>query len=193
MDEKIEHYLLKITEEQRINLKILARYLLGLPKDYGKFHMGVFHIDKREWVNPFDDDDDDEPLSFHRFDSIGQFQKAINYLDNVDVKNAVIVHKSCNSIACAIGHGPIAGIKLTQDELDHCDNDWFEYSLIAFGVSNRDTDNRRSAFEWMFGGDWYNRDNTPKGAAQRVVYALNNGVPSNWRQQISGIEPLCYK
>ena len=110
----MKHIPLNITEEQRINHKLLARYLSGLPEDYGKFDMSVFHIDKREWESEFYGYDEDTELNILMFEDIQEYQEALSTIDNVNIDNAVIVHESCNSVACAVGHGPIAGIKLSR-------------------------------------------------------------------------------
>lgn len=46
---------------------------------------------------------------------------------------------------------------------------------------------------WLFDSDWEVVDDTREGAASRIRWYLEHGVPSNWRQQMSGAEPLCYR
>jgi hypothetical protein len=48
-------------------------------------------------------------------------------------------------------------------------------------------------YGWVFSGSWSERDNTPLGAAQRIIYALRHGVPENWRDQRDEHDPLSYK
>jgi len=85
----------------------------------------------------------------------------------------------CGSVGCAVGHGPYAGIPKNEEEL------WHSYSDRVFVESIR-------AESWMFDADWELVDNTPEGAAARIEWFLEHGVPDNWVQQLEGDAPLCY-
>ena len=76
----------------------------------------------------------------------------------------------CHTVACALGHGPYAGIlPLTAEG----SRDWSDYQAEVFGLD---------CFEWAwcFEAGWYRVDNTPKGAALRIFYLLDEGVPQRY-------------
>lgn len=88
----------------------------------------------------------------------------------------------CGAVACAVGHAPSAGIG-KYSRL----NDWDEFStkfLIATGSED---------WEWCFSGAWADTDNTPKGAALRINYLLEKGLPNNIYEQMNGWSDLSYK
>lgn len=88
----------------------------------------------------------------------------------------------CGAVACAIGHGPAAGIAPVHD-----DKGWFTYSRRVFTGLNR------CLWNWCFSACWAHTDNTPQGAAKRIRWALNHGIPNNYVAQTNGAAPLCYK
>lgn len=75
---------------------------------------------------------------------------------------------TCRSSACAIGFGPLLVGERKNCEFSH----WEKYSDRVFG---------QTAWSdlgfWMFASTWADVDNTPKGAAARILYALEYGVP----------------
>ena len=72
--------------------------------------------------------------------------------------------RSCNTVACAVGHAPAAGIDCTR---------FANYQELV----NWLTANNQEVFDWLFGGDWALVDNTHRGAAARIYFALEQGVP----------------
>lgn len=79
-----------------------------------------------------------------------------------------VIH-NCGTVACAVGHGPtIRGLEAKSTDLD-----WEDYCLRVFGI-----DFHSAAFDFMFGPDWSDLDNTPHGAAKRIRYYVANGIPS---------------
>lgn len=72
----------------------------------------------------------------------------------------------CNTVACAIGHGPAAGIPIHED-----DDLWPRYARRVFGYDDFSGD-------FMFGIGYVSLDNTPKGAAMRIRYVVEYGLPS---------------
>lgn len=86
----------------------------------------------------------------------------------------------CGTVGCAIGHGPMAGIK-PKDTWQH----WREYCRDNF------CDGFGRAFSWMFDGTWVweseiVRDSPTlsgeiqqREAAQRIFVFLNKGIPTN--------------
>ena len=74
----------------------------------------------------------------------------------------------CGSVACAVGHGPYAGIETIPGE------SWFEYSARVFVTANR------RVWAFIFAAEWSWFDNTPSGAARRIDYVLEHGIDSAW-------------
>lgn len=132
--------MLDITPQQRENLLQLADYLYALPEGYKSFDMN-------EYAQVIDWSLDDElTIPFTNF-------------------NPEMLH-SCDTVACAIGHGPSAGIKAKGSV-----SDWLDYSMEVFGAGFND-----DLYKWCFHGYWADEDNTAKGAAQRIYYALDFGL-----------------
>lgn len=79
------------------------------------------------------------------------------------------VQPGCGTVACAVGHGPSAGIRL------YGDTNWDSYVDRVFGYL------LHNGFEYMFGADWTYTDNTPKGAAARIrTYVELGRTPEGW-------------
>lgn len=85
--------------------------------------------------------------------------------------------QKCGTVACAVGHGPAAGILVPRHMVDTHNIypiDWNAYAGLFLGaVSFREG----SAFYWLFESAWENYDNTHYGAAARIRYLLANGSP----------------
>lgn len=104
----------------------------------------------------------------------------INYFDGPDLDLEIKYARenggvgSCGTAACAVGHGPSAGILFEDDLLDRSSGapDWNTYCYRHF------IDEDGAEWEWMFGPGWDRLDNTPKGAAKRIRWILaGNSVP----------------
>lgn len=91
----------------------------------------------------------------------------------------------CGTVGCAAGHGPSLGIARGRYE------DWPDYASRAFGAHPWDEEEEH-AYIWLFAGGWASADNTPRGAAGRIRYALAHGVPDNYWGQLMGEAPLSY-
>jgi hypothetical protein len=87
---------------------------------------------------------------------------------------------SCGTVACAVGCGPYAGIAPEPVE------GWRAYSDRVFDLN-------APAWLWLFSTDWSEIDNTPQGAAARIRWLLDKGLPGNWKSQMFGRAPLCYR
>ena len=122
------------TEGQNENLLKLANYLKALPEDYDHFAMESF-IEGN----------------------------VVNYIFPRSLYNSDILN-SCGTIACAVGHGPAAGIRPKKDEF------WVGYSHRAFTIDEDEWD-------WCFNGEWSEIDNTHVGAYKRIFYLIENGLP----------------
>ena len=66
----------------------------------------------------------------------------------------------CGTSACAVGHGPAAGIPLKKDD------NWLTYSYENFCFSG-------AFWRYMFGSDW---PNCPKAAAHRIWEVINREI-----------------
>lgn len=118
------------------------------------------------------------PAAYPRFN--------MRYYNSDDTGVARSVQEDCGSVACAVGHGPDAGFPPLEDE------SWRNYCTRVFAKHSG------RLWGWCFDGMWSYRDNTAKGAAARIRWALKHmwlfgdGVPLNWKSQLNGSEPLCY-
>jgi hypothetical protein len=74
----------------------------------------------------------------------------------------------CGTVGCAAGMGPFAGIKKKRVE------DWDDYCGRVF------LESASREWDWCFGSSWQDIDNTPKGAARRIQYLLDKGVPDDF-------------
>ncbi len=92
----------------------------------------------------------------------------INPADVADVEN------ECGTVACALGHGPAAGILPKREQ------SWVRYGMINFYGADQDD----TIHTFLFGGTWKNLDNTAKGAAKRIYWYLEHGVPQHAYEQM---------
>ena len=94
------------------------------------------------------------PDDYERFD-MDDFHDSAS-LDEVIAGRPI----SCGSAACAIGHGPAAGIRRHSSDMG-C---WFDYAIRVFG-----TDHEGEAGYHMFGTE---NPDCPKAAASRIREVL---------------------
>lgn len=78
---------------------------------------------------------------------------------------------ACGAAACAVGHGPAAGILVPAEFVGPSSVDWNGYAGLFVG--HYDT----AEYDWCFDGTWNRIDNTPSGAAARIRYLLAEGCP----------------
>lgn len=76
-------------------------------------------------------------------------------------------YSQCGAVACALGHGIAAGIKPYKKA-----KNWEDYSYENFGISVSSEE-----WDWCFTVFWNHVDNTPKGAAKRIMLMLESGIP----------------
>ena len=101
MSRKIKY---DLSRARRKNLWRLAEYLDSLPEDYKRFDMYGF---LGEDVGPY-------PMYFD---------------DPITIEYAKTSELPCGTVACAVGHGPTAGIKF-RNEFDSSGGvDWDRYCL----------------------------------------------------------------
>ena len=88
----------------------------------------------------------------------------LDEIENVDIK-------VCGYAACAIGHAPQALELTTEETWKH--HTWGNFIDVYFDIAWIEE-------QFMFGVDWSGIDDTPKGAAKRIRYFLQNGVPDTF-------------
>lgn len=104
----------------------------------------------------------------------------------------------CGTIGCALGWAPLVeGLGPTTDELRFDDGlCWSAYARRVFGLNPwghpDGEDFRPMDWSWCF-ADWADADNTPMGAAIRILWLCEFGLPEDWRGQMIGEAPLCYE
>ena len=72
----------------------------------------------------------------------------------------------CGTVACACGHGPMAGVERKSDEI------WDRYADRAFGASHRS-----NYWYFLFSSDWIYYQPAHYHAADRIHAFLKDGVP----------------
>ena len=89
----------------------------------------------------------------------------------------------CNTAGCAVGHSPyVQGLPKPF----HTEG-WVKYSERIFGMSWESDE-----WEWCFDSDWGCVDNTPHGAAKRILQLISTGLPDSSSKQRYGVAPLSY-
>lgn len=134
---------LKLKHHHIENLMMLANYLQQLPDDYEHFSM----ID---YVLVDDDVEDMLPDTVLPEDVI-----SLN----------VVQH--CGTTACALGHGPYAGVSAAGHQ------GWLNYAEDNF---IGDSQYSEAIFDQLFGEQWAQVDDTAQGAAARIAYFLEYGL-----------------
>ena len=91
----------------------------------------------------------------------------------------------CGTACCAVGHGPLAGIKAGKFE------EWGEYMHRCFLIPGNHT-----TFRFLFCGAWEDNPHSSRmQAANRIAYYLLGGVPVGftrpwWRDEIYDFPPI---
>ena len=91
----------------------------------------------------------------------------------------------CGAVACALGHGPIAGIPLEDEHTLVYDERESGRQLLGvrWATYGRDsfTAGRSPVWHWLFDGQWDRNQPTHRDAAARIWYFLDNGKsPEGW-------------
>lgn len=128
-------------KKNRKNLEKLATYLEGLPKDYEHFDMRVYQ--KRASAKAETDAGWKPERELQVHERIGRRKLS-----------------ACGSAACAIGHGPSAGIRATKSDWS-----WSAYAERVFGHSECGT----SEGVYMFGSS---QEGDHRDAAKRIRRVL---------------------
>lgn len=100
----------------------------------------------------------------------------------------------CGSAACAVGHGPSAGILFKPSQLvdrwysgEFLPN-WDSYTknfISEYCHETTSVEHGKNMFEWLFGGEWEGIDNHHYGAAARIWYILDgNKIPEDFEESL---------
>lgn len=154
-------YEFDLSRDKVDNLVKLAEYLERLPEDYPYFGMKEYFL----------------PVGTETLLCLSNQQR--RDMTQYALHNGGV--HTCGTAACAVGHGPSAGILFHENEIDSDaaydpDTDswsvptplWNRYAERAF-VSR----SWGQPFEFLFGGGWSTLDDTHRGAAARIRYLLD--------------------
>ena len=117
------------------------------------------------------------PIGYQHFSMRSYLTKDGMYLSHPEEANTVLI--DCGTIACAVGHAPAAGIPVMRGE------DWDAYEARVFNLTTAE-------WKWCFSSYWTDVDDTPHGAAKRIRYMLEHGVPENAFYQMNGSSPYLF-
>lgn len=93
----------------------------------------------------------------------------------------------CSSIGCVVGHCTVLDKEnLTFDE--NGDIEFLAWSEKFTGLSRSSNE-----WDWCFSGGWTDNDDTPIGAAKRIEWLINKGLPEDWKEQYHSEKELCYE
>lgn len=102
-----------------------------------------------------------------------EFKKIIRFMD-------LNKFKTCSLCHCALGMAIEAGFKPLRT-----DRGWRDYCLRVFDVGFHSPE-----YSWCFCEEWKKADNTPLGAAARIMYMLKNGVPDSFNESVTNLIPF---
>ena len=140
----------QVSPEKKANLRKLAEFLLANGEAIykaGRFDMGQYIGKVREGLEGSD-------YPFLELD--------------VKPSGAANFHRNeCGTVGCAAGYGPVAGI---GSELEISQTGWYFYVQDTFTGGNSEV------YAWCFAAEWTQIDNTPYGAALRILKMLDDPI-----------------
>ena len=107
--------------------------------------------------------------------------------DMEDYRKGQHIKPECDSVGCAVGHCPV--LDPNPNEIPRLEDgciDYMEWSMAFTGLNDAE-------WLWCFDPGWRETDNKPEGAALRIEWILNHGLPEDWYEQLQREAPLCYK
>lgn len=107
-----------------------------------------------------------------------QFNMAVFYEENY-LGDRGRGYAECGTVACAVGHAPRA-LSLDPPDIVCPDEsgDRVEIEELWLGWSNQHLGSLNAqVWQFCFTGFWTSRDNTPQGAAARIIYAVTCESP----------------
>jgi len=96
-----------------------------------------------------------------------------------------VKHK-CNSVGCILGHCTV----LNKNPLPLYKSGNIDFYAWSKEFTGLDPDS--SEWAYLFASEWEDGDNTPTGAAKRIRYLLENGLPEDLYKQMHGRAPISY-
>jgi len=102
-----------------------------------------------------------------------EYYSLLNPLDIPSAGPVTFPGVGCNTVACALGHGPMFGIQPSHYLLPDSRELWSLYSL-------KFTESESDAYAWFFGGGWTHVEghDTPLSAAKRIAYWIGSPAAS---------------
>lgn len=91
--------------------------------------------------------------------------------------------ENCGSYGCIIGHCALLDPTFEDTGM----NSYGKWSLSFTGI-----DSDSAEWEYLFSDRWYNTDNTPIGASNRIRHFLDHGLPEYCYEEIDGESMLSY-
>lgn len=176
-----------ITPRRRANLEKLADHLESLPEDYSHFEMSYYY--------EHDGDCDlAEALDEKTADAVAE--GGYSPEDTLFARSIESFLGNCGAVACAVGHGPAAGVPLADA---HIKTKRVQGVSIVTGI-NFDaycknfvsgSGWQHEDWEFLFGDDWSGYDNHHWGAAARIRFFLEHGgIPAEGDKLWGGLSPL---
>lgn len=92
----------------------------------------------------------------------------------------------CDSVGDIIGHCT----RLDNDPLPILKDGRIDFT--TWSESFTGIDSWSGEWDFLFASQWEIIDNTPVGAAKRIRYFVENGLPDNWEEIMHGQDPLPY-
>ena len=120
------------------------------------------------------------PEDYEKFDMSNFIVRDDNGSSDFCQINETTLH-TCGTAACALGHAPSI-FRVPKDCAD-----WWDLAELLFGLEEYSDD-----WDWCFAGGWVDVDNTHTGAAKRILWLLDKGLPEYWKEQMYEEENLCY-
>ena len=105
--------------------------------------------------------------------------------DDDDLRNPV-----CGSVGCPVGTCTVLDAENVIKNFTYPNGEikFTAWSVDFTGLLGVEYE---AEWAWCFDSTWKTTDNTPIGAALRIEWLLNHGLPENWMNQMYG-EELCY-
>lgn len=95
----------------------------------------------------------------------------------------------CNSVGCVIGHCARLDAARVSEEYADWQIGGINFTPWSYAFTGLEWD---SEWQYLFGSPWKYGDNTSTGAAKRIRYFVENGLPEDWREQMYGHSKLSY-
>lgn len=90
---------------------------------------------------------------------------------SIKFKDVIQSFNESNICRCAAGMAPLAGIEILET-----DRNWRDYLNRVFEI-----DIDKPEYFWCFSAHWWRIDDTPHGAAARILYLLIDGLPQDYK------------